>query len=542
MFLISLPCFAGGGEGLSSRVQKRLTLQTPANDELLHMLEQDFVELLKKSNNAEKLLDAEDLLAETNDNTHWTNYSAATRLLKLHRDLAAIPLLLRYMVLHTERSSSHVMLPAYRKTMITLTGHEIAPIYQSGPDLEKRVRAQVLNLFNDWWRKEKEHLKVDPAKMTPGQRERLVINLLKEVRYNGDFTGSGGARDTAYGAYHNVYYKVRAGGSSSDYPIDVPLHPSMIPLILAPSGYRADGDAVKGPKLFPYEAIHILAEFVKNGESATIAEIAGDKRQNSAVRMVCILALFRGGHSFQTAQMLGMLKSETDLERRLINLLSLRWAGSEAVPVLLDHMDDDSMEIATAAGCALADIRPNAALPKFEKLLDRHHVSMPLLLLGAMAEYKTPDSRALLKRLLTDAVEGRKNGQHLYRLISAFADGWEIPSSIYRATNRHETSSAKLALAHSEEMVLGWKAEKQRVEAAVTSLRTQLEVAEKIENLRRGEYKRLLLLQGDEIVTPEESKEAYANVKTIAAEVQAFRSKLTNRESELAALKERVGN
>lgn len=524
----------------ASRLEKRQVLRTPVEDELLHLLERDFVDLLQQSDNVDKLLDAEDLLIATNDSSHWTNYSAATRILKADPDLAAIPLLLRYIVLHAKRSSCHVMIPEYRKTILMICGHELPPLYEAGPDLEARMRVRVLALYNDWWRKEKDQMSVEPAKMTAGQRQVLVANLLKEVRYHGDFTGSGGASDTAYGAYHNVYYKVRDGSSSA--PIESPLHPSMIPLILAPSGYRADAEPAGAPKRFPYETIVILAEFVKNGDQAVIENIADDQGQNAAVRMACILALFRAGHSFRTDQMLELLDEETDLERRLILLLSLRWAGAEAVPALLKQMEDANIEIATAAGCALTDRKPEEAMPKFERLLLRHHVSMPLLLLNAMAEYKTRESRALLTRLLTDAVEGRQNRQHLSRIVRAFADGWEIPGSAYRTDDPADyVRQAKLALAHSREMVRQWQAESQRLGAAVASLRTRLEVAETIENLRRQEYKRLLALQGEEIVLPEESQEALVQLKTATDEVGALRAKLAERQSKLETVNRRIG-
>jgi hypothetical protein len=538
---IPLPSISADDETVdtASKLKNRMTLRTPAEDELLYMLERDFVELLKESDHVEYLLEAEDLLVATNNSSHWTNYSKATRLLKQHRDLASIPLLLRYMVIHAKRSSCHVMIPEYRKTIMAISGHELPKLYEAGPELETRMRPKILKIFNEWWRKEKDRLVIDPAKMTPGQLQILITNLLKEVQYHGDFTGSGGKTDTAYRAYHNVYYRVQGESSSGrfEYP---PLHPTMIPLVLAHGGYRTDAEPGGEPRLFPYEIVHILAEFVKNGEHAMIEKTADDKRQNTTVRMACILALFRAGHTFRTKQMLELLEGETKLGCRLIILLSLRWAGGEAVPVLLKHMDDANMEIATAAGCALRDVKPKEAMPKFEKLLDRHHDSLPLLLLGAMAEYKTPQSRALLSRLLTDAVEGRKNGQHLYRLVSAFADGWDIPASVYRTDdNRDYPRQAKLALAYSAKLMAQWKADTGRLEAFVASLQKQLEVAEEIEALRRNEYKRLLSLQGDEIVTADESQQAHTRLKTVVSEIETLRSKLVEQELKLEALKNR---
>ncbi len=523
---------------LAFKLKARMTLRTPVNDELLHELEQDFVDLLKQSDHVEQLLEAEDLLIATNDDTHWTNYSAATKVLRVHRDLAAIPLLLRYIVLHSKRSSCHVMIPEYRKTIAAISGHELPKLYVAGPDLEARMRAKVLDILDDWWRKEKTKLVVDPGKMTPGQLQVLVTNMLKEVRDNGDFTGSGGKPDSAYGAYHNVYYKVRRG-SSSDRQEITPLHPAMVPLVLAPSGYQPDlkSDAAPGRGRFPYETIVILAEFVKNGHQAMIQTIADDQRQNATVRMACILALFRAGCEFQADQLIKLLENETDQERRLIILLTLRWAGAEAVPVLLKHMEDVNIEIATVAGCALVDVRPKEAIARFEKLLDRHHVSAPLLLYGALAKYKTPEAKALMTRLLTDVVEGRKNSQHIYMILRRFVEAWDIPRAAYQTDDdRDYKRQAKLALAHSREMANQQKAELGKLAAVVESLRTQLKIAEQIKTLRRSEYKRLLGLQGDEVVTAEESQQAYMLLKTATAEVKALRSKLAERESKQEAL------
>ncbi len=525
----------------ADKVKERQKLRTPVEDELLHELEQDFVDLLKKSAHADQLLAAEELLIATNDSSHWTNYSAATRILRRDRDLAAIPLLLRYIVLHSKRSSCHVMIPEYRKTIAAISGHELPRLYEAGPDLEARMRSKVLDIMDDWWRKAKTELVTDPAQMSPGQLQVLVANMLKEVRYNGDFTGSGGKPDSAYGAYHNVYYRVLDSSSSYERVQISPLHPVMIPLLLAPSGYRSDGRANPPARgSFPYETIWILAELIKNGHQQMIQKIADDGQQNSTVRMVCILALFRAGHEFKTDAMIKILEQETDLERRLITLLSLRWAGAEAVPTLLKHMDDANFEIATAAACALTDVKPKAAIEKFEKLLDRHHVSAPLLMYGALAEYKSPQARALFTRLLTDAVDGKKNSQHLYRLLGAFVDAWEIPRPAYQTEDdRDYKRQAQLALAYSREMLKQQQVEIKKLAALVDSLETQLKVAEQIETLRRSEYKRLLGLQGDEIVTAEESQQAYALLQTATAEVKTLHSKLAERQLKLEALQER---
>ncbi len=71
--------------------------------------------------------------------------------------------------------------------------------------------------------------------------------------------------------------------------------------------------------------------------------------------------------------------------------------------------------------------------------------------------------------------------------------------------------------------------------AVVDSLRTPLKVAEEIESLRRREYNRLLALQGDDVVTAQETQQAFALLQAAAAELKTLQSKLRERESKLGA-------
>ena len=73
--------------------------------------------------------------------------------------------------------------------------------------------------------------------------------------------------------------------------------------------------------------------------------------------------------------------------------------------------------------------------------------------------------------------------------------------------------------------------------ATVDSSRTQLKIAQEIEALRRKEYKRLLILQGDNIVTAEQTRVSADRLETIVAEVKTIRSQLEQAEARLAALK-----
>lgn len=526
---------------LPAKVRSRLTLQTPVTDELLHELEKDFVDLLKVSRHADELLEAEDLLIATNDNTHWTNYSQAAKILRGTRDPSAIPLLLRYIVLHSRRSAAHIMIPEYVRSISLIAGKDVPDMYEAGPKLEERMREKVQVLYHEWWRLAKAKLATDPEAMSLGQLQVIAVKLLKQVRYDGDFSGSGGKRDTAYGAYHNVYYRLRSNDAAERHAI-APLHPAMLPTLLEPSGYRTK-DQPNTARLqaeFPFEAVVIISELAKNGSREAVQEIADDATQNSTVRLICLLAIHRAGYVYETDKIVSLLESETDMERRLIMVLSLRWGNEQATTALLKNLDDANAEIATAAACALVDSQPRDAIPKLKKLLDRNFADSPTILLNAVAAFQSSETRALLETLLVDAVEGKRNTRHLSRILDAFVASAEIPRDAYRKPDdRDYHRQAQIALEYSREQSKRAKAEQTRMQAMVESLKTQLRVAQEIETLRRNELKRLLMLQGDEIVTAQASQRAQEQVRSAAAEVEILRTELREIEYGLEALNEK---
>jgi len=523
---------------LPEKVQTRQTLRTPVEDELLYELERDFVERLKKSKNFEALLDAERLLESTDDGANWTNYSSATKILRQTRDIAAIPLLLRYVVLHSRHGNAHIRLPEYVHTISVISGKDLTPLLNSltsGPSDEESIRTKVQELCDNWWSKAKLTLSTESEQMSPEQLRIVATKLLESVRSASDFSGAGGKSDSAYGAYHNVYY--RLGDSPYGPPEISPLHPSMLPMFLAPSGYRTNQSpqGSSANSRFPFEAVIVLRELAKNGGHEEIKSVVQDDNQNSTVHLICLLALYRAGYPYDTEKMLLLLSKETDMERRLIALLSLRWGDERATAALLTYLDDANIEIATAAACALVDARPPEAAPKLRKLLDRNYEEAPLMLFSTIASFDSRETRAIIKDVLIEALEGKKNSQHLYRLLDAFADAWKIPREVYTEPNGTRDDDyarqARLALNYCLEKEKKEQADFERATAVVESMRIQLKVATDIQKLRRDEYKRLLALQGDDIVSSEESQRAQEQLRAASTEVESIRSALREKES-----------
>jgi len=529
---------------LSEKVQARQTLRTPAEDELLYELETDFVELLKKSKNFEALLDAERLLESTDEGANWTNYSSATRILRQTRDIAAIPLLLRYIVLHSRHGNAHIRLPEYVHTISIIAGKDLTSLLNSltsEPSHEESIRTKVQELCDNWWSKDKLTLSIDSEQMSTEQLHIVAAKLLESVRSATDFSGAGGKSDSAYGAYHNVYY--RLNDSPYGPPEISPLHPSMLPMLLAPSGFLAPSgyptdQSPQGSRTnnrFPFEAVIVLREIAKNGGHEEIKSIVQDDNQNSTVHLICLLALYRAGYPYDTEKMLLLLTKETDLERRLIALLSLRWGDERATAALLTYLDDANIEIATAAACALVDARPPEAAPKLKKLLDRNFEEAPLMLFSTIASFDSRETRAIIKDVLIEALEGKKNSQHLYRLLDAFADAWKIPREVYTEPNGTRDDNyarqARLALNYGLEQEKKKQADFERLTAVTESMRIQLKVATDIQKLRRDEYKRLLALQGDDVVSSQESQRAQEQLQAASAEVESLRSALREKEA-----------
>lgn len=523
-----------GDETLAEQIAARTNQLTIDDDDpLLFQLEQDFIRLLKKSRNPLAMLRAEEYLNETNDNTHWTSYSKATSEIRKSPERAAIPLLLRFMVLHTQRSSRHIMIPEYAKTVSLLSGRKID---KSHPKSEKAMRVRVQAIVDEWWQAESKR-KGLTKNLTPEQLQIISLALLEETRRNGDYRGSGGKMDTAYRAYHNVFYRI-PGGSSSDRHQFNEIRSGMAKYVLQPSGFSVDGKPTADPSAtFAYEAIPILAALVNRGDRAEVSAIAKDRKQNSSVRMICILAMFRAGEPFDGKSMIEILRKETRMQRRLIGLCSLRWAGSAATDFLLEHLNDSNIEIATAAATALTETKPKAAIPTFRKLLlQRDHPGAPLLILSSLAEYQTADAIQILGEMLQEAVEDKSKEKHLGRILSAYIDATNLPRPNWSHKDYDKRAAAKLALAQYRERSAKNHNQHRVQMALLESTRSQLRVATEIYELRKSEYKRLLALQGDEIVTADESRAAYDKMKLIEKEVADLKKRLLPLEATTGSL------
>lgn len=518
------------GTLLQSDLCAQSTIDAPATEKapvlesvnaLLQQLDEDYKKLLEISNHKVEITNAEKLLAETNDNTTWTNYSEAIRLLRDYRDKAAVPLLLRYILIHTERSSRHVMIPEYVKTLEVLTGKPLTIKYQEGAEL----RVSLANQIGPWWKENKDQITVDPEGMDDKSLALFVNNLLSEIRGLGEFTRSRAERETCYVTNQTVHYNLLKKAESSR-SLHEEIFPRQFPLVLS---------ACEDQPVFPYEAVWLLSEFCKAGMAEKTHAIASDPKQDLAVRLACWLGMYRAGHAYPSEEMIQLYQQETDFERRLIILASMRWGSKILVPTLLTAMDDKNFEIATAAACSVVKFEVPEALPKIEKLLSVEHES-PLLVYNALAELKSFDAKLLLRKLLLDSLEGGANRAHLARLLDAYESAWGVTPYGRMRTSEEVIVRARNGLQFADEAIKKRQNELVKLTANVDSVHEQVKSAEKILELRLSEYRRLSGLLGDEVITADVVQEAKVKLDASRAEMEAVQQNLVDAKARLELL------
>jgi|JI9StandDraft_1071089.scaffolds.fasta_scaffold10199_5 hypothetical protein len=495
--------------------------ENPNPKDVINKLKLAYTQLLQSSKHRAQVEQAAQLLAETNDNTHWTNYSVAAKLLQEHRDKAAIPLLLQYIVIHTERSSRHVMIPEYAKTIEFLTGRECNLGRAQAAYPVERLAPLVLQ----WWMDNEATLSVEPETMDDKELAAYVKTLLSEARSQGEFTRTRAERETCYVTSQTVNYGLLKK-SESTQRLSGDVATKLLPLVLSASDDQP---------LFPYEAVWLLSDLAKMGQEVEIRKLALDPNQDRAIRLACLLGLYRAGASYPTETILHLYQNEVDFERRLILLVSMRWGGKEVLPILLSAMDDTNFEIAGAAACATVGFKSSDALVKFEKMLMVEREN-PFLLYNALAEYKTHEARLVLKRLLVAALDGGPNRQNVSRLLDSFETAWGVI-----AYNRSRSSDdvivrARTGLEFAEEALRKRERELVQLRANVESIDVQLKLAEKILELRQAEYRRLSVLLGDEVVAATVVQEAKQELDKMRTEVELRKQQLVDAKARVELL------
>jgi HEAT repeat protein len=386
-------------------------------------LDRDYAELLKKEKDPTPVRKAAELFAGTNQGDRWTDYAAATAELRRCRAKAGIPLLLKYMILHADYSTSHVVIPEYVDTFVILTGKELADPYRYVRDRKTPVRDAVDRLVKSWWLPNKAKITTDLGAMEREQLQLIVERLLQRSARAERYYGS---RDPA----ERVGYQLAAvlqqerDGDGRWQAIKAELHPAMVPLLLAAAGYeeKPPDQPAREDHAIPFGAIPLLAALRRDGEAPLLDKVAGDARQSSAVRLVCLFALHVAGDDLDTRALLELSKAEKKLERRILILTALGYCSDDAaVPPLLDALDDRNVHVRNAALPALIRQKPKAALPKLKKLLaEPGSTGNVYAALNLVAEIGTREGVTILADFLKAAQDAGGRSRNLFHALRAF--------------------------------------------------------------------------------------------------------------------------
>jgi hypothetical protein len=335
---------------------------------LIRCLDDDYQDLLKTADHPQPLRDAANLLAETNQNTHWTNYAKAVELIRQHRCKAAVPLLMKYMVLHASFGSSHVIIPAYVDAIRLLTGEKIDCPTATGRDRQGAMDSAVLKLYVDWWKPNKSSLTTDLDQMSD---DRLKFVASELQRHSAREIGQGNAGNDRHVSTQDQYEKLaraleETSGRREWYKEE--LSPRMTAIFLAQAGYvdKPVDDVTKGQTRVEFAMVPLLAALREQGQADSLDKITREMKQNNATLLTSMLALHAAGEDLDSPAVLAIYDTDTRLECRTTALLALSVCknGATIVPRLVSALDDQNKEIRLAGLYSLRTIAPRAALPK----------------------------------------------------------------------------------------------------------------------------------------------------------------------------------
>ncbi|MBM81543.1 MAG: hypothetical protein CMJ78_13260 [Planctomycetaceae bacterium] len=436
MFCKSLGCvilttalFTGTCQGQSKPKQGSKETQAEAKA-LIDRFTKEFEALVKDDKHVVKLREAAELLESTNESDRWTNYSAALKILRQHRSKAAIPLIMKYMIKHSTFSTGASAMKSYTETLSVLSGRELTNPYRYQADRFTPVVVGVKKMAETWWNKNSKTLAVDIDELSEEQLLVIVHALLKKQRWNSNYLRdpSGNHDPTAYRLYHVLFYDIMGRSSSSRERAwrAEELSPAMVPILLKIAGYQKEPpkEQARDSMTIPFEMVHMLAWMRKNDQAPQLDKIAEDTRQNSAVRLVCILALFAADEKLRADTLITMLKSEKKIERRLTIILALQQSRNtkKVLPTLLAQLDDPNGEIRSAAIYALHNHASNDILPRLQEMLDELDPPGAVdNVLDVIGEMQTAEAQAALIEFMREGLKTPAGKKLVPDALGAFA-------------------------------------------------------------------------------------------------------------------------
>lgn len=338
--------------------------------------------------------------------------AVALRLLRTGRQRAAVPLILKDMVRRQSQGKlARDELKDHLLALALLTGEEAEEAF---------AKVRYAGLFvQDWWLPRRDAFVTDVGKMTPAQLAHVARRLRDTAPAHDGYKGNG----PSYHA-HALLYSIFSG---SDRPergepqawVPEELHPALGPVFLAQMGYRPEGARGQDVAAVPYQLVHLLAEMRKQGALPQLDKVAEDAAQNSAVRLVCLLALASAKEGVRVPAVLSILAREKKLDRRLAALEFLYYADDlePAADYLLEVLDDPSAEVRRSALNALGKRPPPRLLGRLRQLAEAKHDEK---VLETIAAVRTAQAQQFLADYLAKTLNDRPKTERIHDTLWAF--------------------------------------------------------------------------------------------------------------------------
>jgi hypothetical protein len=338
--------------------------------------------------------------------------AVALRLLRVGRHRAAVPLILRDMLRRQSRAKlAKDELKDHLLTLAVLTGEEAEEAF---------AKVRYVGLFvQDWWLPRRDAFVTDPAKMTPAQLTHVARRLRDTAPAPGGYTGNGPsyhAHALLYGIFSGSDRPERGGPQSW---VSEELHPALGPVFLAQMGYRPGGAGGQDVAAVPYQLVHLLAEMRKQGALPRLDKVAEDASQNSAVRLVCLLALASAKEGVRVPAVLTILAREKKLDRRLAALEFLYYADDlePAADYLIEALDDPSAEVRNSALHALGKNPPPRVFSRLKQMAETKHDERVLETIAAL---RTVPAQQFLADYLAKTLNDRPKTERIHDTLWAF--------------------------------------------------------------------------------------------------------------------------
>jgi hypothetical protein len=396
---------------------------------MLKQLDDDFNALLKDDPSADKVRDAAKQLERITPKSLEADVLKPLLVLRQTRSKAGIPLLLKCLFKHAGYACHYSLWQDYTDAFATFTGKSDFPQQGIGWQVS-HGRAAVRELVNSWWTPNRQTITTNLAEMSLDERVNVALALIAEYECQTGYIYRPD-QSLAFDLSQDLsaFHFAESHCDHRQRTLPQELHPSVLPAFLALSRNQKPLTEDSPPSdgkdgHLSLDAVPLMAMMYADGHAAELPKIATDEQQNTATRLMCLMAMHRAGHDLKTKDLLPLLKTECRQKSKIVAVLLLGRCVdvAAAVPDLVRLLDNEDEELRSAAILALRSAKaPKEALPRLKKVLtDVHPVKLVRATLQVLANMHCEEATAILAEFLSSALHDSEKAVYLRDALVAF--------------------------------------------------------------------------------------------------------------------------